>query len=96
MPTADDVVLAVLDIDGHLIAEIGGQQLFAGKPPAAGPLSQWLHEQAPKMPDAKKLYDEALAQAKRENKRVLLRKRPRGGGPRVPSLLPPGPLSRAI
>lgn len=73
MPTADDVVLAVLDIDGHLIAEIGGQQLFAGKPAAAGPLSQWLHEQAPKMPDAKKLYDEALAQAKRENKRVLLR-----------------------
>jgi hypothetical protein len=72
-PTADDVVLAVLGIDGHLIAEISGRQLFAGKPAAAGPLAEWLHEQAPKMPDAKKLLDEALAQAKRENKRVLLR-----------------------
>ncbi|HEV3303113.1 MAG TPA: M56 family metallopeptidase, partial [Planctomycetaceae bacterium] len=71
-PPDGDVTLAALDIDGRLVAQTTGRQLFAGKPPTAKPLTKWLASNAPKLPDANRLRAEALAQAKRENKCVLL------------------------
>lgn len=72
-PASDDMQLAVLDPDGHLVAETSGRQLFAGKQPTAATLGDWLRKQKPKLPDAEKLLAQALAQAKLENKRVFLR-----------------------
>jgi beta-lactamase regulating signal transducer with metallopeptidase domain len=72
-PATDDVTLAALDIDGRLIAQTSGQQLFSGKKSGAEPLAAWLHKHARKLPDAEKLLADALAQAKQENKRVFLR-----------------------
>jgi hypothetical protein len=71
-PSDGDVTLAALDIDGRLVAQTTGKQLFAGNKPAAKPLTKWLSVNAPKMPDANRLRAAALAQAKRENKCVLL------------------------
>jgi beta-lactamase regulating signal transducer with metallopeptidase domain len=71
-PPEGDVTLAALDIDGHLVGQTTGKQLFAENKPAAKPLTKWLLANAPKMPDAKRLYTAALAQARRENKCVLL------------------------
>jgi beta-lactamase regulating signal transducer with metallopeptidase domain len=71
-PSDDDVTLAALDIDGRLVAQATGRQLFAGNKPTAKQLTKWLSDNAPKMPDAKRLYKAALAQAKSENKCVLL------------------------
>ena len=71
-PADGDVTLATLDIDGRLVTQTSGRQLFAGGKPAAKPLTKWLASNAPKLPDANRLRAEALAQAKRENKCVLL------------------------
>ena len=71
-PSDGDVTLAALEIDGRLVAQTTGKELFAGHNPAAKPLTQWLSKHKPKMPDAKELLAAALADAKRENKCVLL------------------------
>jgi beta-lactamase regulating signal transducer with metallopeptidase domain len=71
-PSDEDVTLAALDIDGRLVAQTTRKELFAGHNPAAKPLTQWLSKHKLKMPDAKKLLAAALAQAKRDNKCVLL------------------------
>ncbi len=79
-PAHDDIALAILDIDGRVVAESSGRQLFGGKSPSARPLGKWLHTHAPKMPDAEKVLAEALAQARQENKRVFLRENAPGTG----------------
>jgi beta-lactamase regulating signal transducer with metallopeptidase domain len=71
-PSDGDVTLAALEIDGRLVAQTTGKELFAGHSPAAKPLAQWLSKHKPKMPDAKELLAAALADAKRDNKCVLL------------------------
>jgi hypothetical protein len=71
-PSEGDVTLAALELDGRLVAQTTGRQLFAGDKPTAKPLTKWLASNAPKIPDAHRLYTAALAQAKRENKCVLL------------------------
>jgi beta-lactamase regulating signal transducer with metallopeptidase domain len=81
MPAADDLVLTVLDPDGKIVAETSGRQLFAGKSPAARPLSDWLQKNAPKLPDAQKLLTNALKRATRENKLVFLRETAPQAGP---------------
>jgi beta-lactamase regulating signal transducer with metallopeptidase domain len=81
MPAADDLVLTVLGDDGKIVAETSGRQLFAGKAPSARPLSDWLQQHAPKLPDAEKLLADALNQAKRENKLVFLRETAPQAGP---------------
>jgi beta-lactamase regulating signal transducer with metallopeptidase domain len=72
-PAGDDVALAALDIDGHIIAQTSGRELFGKNEPSAKPLARWLHKHSAKLPDAEKLLAQALAQARRENKRVFLR-----------------------
>ncbi|HXY34699.1 MAG TPA: M56 family metallopeptidase [Planctomycetaceae bacterium] len=71
-PADDDVTLAALEIDGRVVAQTTGRALFGGKSPSDAPLTQWLVKQSPKLPDAKKLLKEALAQARRDNKCVFL------------------------
>jgi hypothetical protein len=73
LPAADDMSLAVVDANGRVVTEISGQKLFARKQPEASTLFKWLRINKPKLPDAEKLIQAALAQAKRENKRVFLR-----------------------
>jgi hypothetical protein len=71
-PSEGDVTLAALELDGRLVAQTTGKQLFAAKKPAAKPLTKWLSSNSPKMPDANRAFTAALAQAKREKKSVLL------------------------
>jgi hypothetical protein len=80
MPKTGDVTLVALDVDGHLVTQTSGQQLFAGKKASAQPLEAWLLQHAPKMADARKLLAEGLAQAKQEDKRVFLRESSPAGG----------------
>jgi hypothetical protein len=80
-PAGDDVALAALDVDGHIVAETSGRKLFGKHEPSAKPLASWLLKASPKLPDAEKLLAAALAQATRENKRVFLRENaPSAGG----------------
>jgi beta-lactamase regulating signal transducer with metallopeptidase domain len=71
-PADNDVTLAALDIDGRIVAQTAGRALFEGKNSSDKPLTKWLMKHMPKMPDAKKLLAAALADAKRDNKCVLL------------------------
>jgi beta-lactamase regulating signal transducer with metallopeptidase domain len=72
VPGSNDMSLAVLDGEGHLVAQISGKNLFSKKK-AADTLSAWLRANKPQLPDAKELLDAALAKARRQNKRVFLR-----------------------
>jgi beta-lactamase regulating signal transducer with metallopeptidase domain len=74
MPAHEDTILAVIDVDGSLISSITGAQISAGKPTASAQLGRWLRRNAAPLPDAEQLLADALAQAKRENKRVLVRR----------------------
>jgi hypothetical protein len=71
-PAADDATLAILDGEGQLIAATTGKQLWPDKVLGGERLTAFLKEHSPSMPDAEKLLAEALAQAKREDKRVLV------------------------
>jgi Protein of unknown function, DUF255 len=71
-PAPDDAVLAVIDSDGHLVADTTSKQLSPGKPLDARPLAAFLHAHRPTVPDAQTRLANALAQAKSENKRVLV------------------------
>jgi hypothetical protein len=76
-PSPDDALLAVVDHDGRLIAATTAKQLWPGKQLWSGkmdarPLAAFLNEHRAPLPDAQKQLADALAQAKRENKRVLV------------------------
>jgi hypothetical protein len=70
-PSPDDALLAVVDRSGHLISATTSKQLWPDKMDAK-PLTAFLNEHRGPMPDAQQRLADALAQAKRENKRVLV------------------------
>jgi hypothetical protein len=78
-PSPDDALLAVVDHDGHLISAITTKQLWPDKMDAK-PLTAFLNEHRGPVPDAQQRLADALAQAKRENKRVLVEESGAGCG----------------
>ncbi len=71
-PQRDDATLAVLNSDGAVLAATSGTQLFEASTISGLRLIEFLNPLAPPLPDAEKLLSAALAQAKREHKRVLV------------------------
>jgi hypothetical protein len=72
VPPRGDAIIAVLDVDGHLIRPATATQLREGNQLSTH-LIAWLQQYAAPLPDGEKLVETALAQAKAQNKRVLLR-----------------------
>jgi hypothetical protein len=71
-PAGDDAVLAVVDHDGQLVAATTAAELWSGAKMEAAPLTTFLKQHEGPVPDAQGLLADALAQARRENKRVLV------------------------
>ena len=71
VPSPDDALLAVVDHDGRLVAATTSKQLLPGRMDAR-PLTAFLYGHRAPLPDAQKRLADALARAKRENKRVLV------------------------
>jgi uncharacterized protein GlcG (DUF336 family) len=72
-PAPDDALLAVIGVDGRLVGAVAGKDVADETSENNRRLLEFLFRSAPPTPDAEKLLDEALAKAKRENKRVLVR-----------------------
>lgn len=72
LPTAGEVTLAVFDKQGQQLGVAAGAELSSGGSLDADKLKEFLTANSPELPDAQKLYDDALAQAARENKRVFV------------------------
>jgi beta-lactamase regulating signal transducer with metallopeptidase domain len=72
-PAPDDAILAVIDVDGRLVSAATGKEVSDESTQSSRRLLEFLFRHAAPTPDAAKLLDEALAQAKREHKRVLVR-----------------------
>lgn len=72
-PAPDDALLAVIGVDGRLVGAVAGKDVADETTESNRRLLEFLFRSAPPTPDAEKLLDEALAKAKRENKRVLVR-----------------------
>jgi len=70
--SVEDAAFLVVDTEGHLMAATTAKQLWPGKTMDAKPLEAFLKQHLPPMPDAQKRLADALAQARRENKRVLV------------------------
>lgn len=72
LPGADGVTLGVLHGDGRLVAQATEQQLGSKDGLDQEKLVAFLRQHVPELPDAEEILSEALRQATRENKRVLL------------------------
>jgi hypothetical protein len=72
VPAPDDALFAVIDTEGHLVTATTGKKLWADQKTDAKVLTALLKDHAPPMPDAQKRLKDALAKAKRENKRVFV------------------------
>jgi hypothetical protein len=70
-PSPDDALFAIVDHNGHLVAATTAKQLGPDKMDARR-LTAFLNEHRAPVPDAQTRLADALAQAKRENKRVLI------------------------
>jgi hypothetical protein len=71
-PAANDAGLAILRPDGEVIATTTGGELSSGGKLDVEKLVSFLRQHVPKVSDAEKLLDGALAEAKRDSKRVLV------------------------
>ena len=69
---AAEPVLLVFDVDGKPLAAAGADQVSKAKQIDRDLLVAFLKRHAPERPDAERLLADALAQAERENKRVLV------------------------
>jgi hypothetical protein len=72
VPPADEALLVILNGQGHLVAATSSKALWPGDQKNAKPITAFLKEHLPPVPDAQKRLADAIAQAKRENKRVLV------------------------
>jgi Carboxypeptidase regulatory-like domain/Thioredoxin-like len=68
----DDAAFYVVDTEAHVVSAMGARELWPGKTMDAKSLTAFLNFHLPPMPDAQKRLADALAQARRENKRVLV------------------------
>lgn len=71
-PGPDDALLAIVDRDGRLVASTTARKLSLGNDGDAEELTVFLKKHEGPVPDAEQLLADALAQARRENKRVLV------------------------
>jgi Protein of unknown function, DUF255 len=71
-PKVDDPAFVIVDTEGHLVAATTAKQIWPGKTMDAQPLTAFLKQHLPPMPDAQKRLADALVQARRENKHVLV------------------------
>jgi len=71
-PLVNDFKLVVLDEDGAAIGQATRGKLSTNETLDPAKLANFLNELAPHLPDAEALMTEALARAKRENKRVFV------------------------
>jgi len=78
-PSPDDAVLAVVDHDGRLVAATTSKQLWPDMMDGKA-LTAFLKKHLSPVPDAQTRLADALAQAKRENKRVLVEESGAGCG----------------
>ncbi len=67
-----DATFAVVDGEGHLIAVTTAKKLWPDKTMDAKSLTAFLKQHLPPMPDVQRQLADALAKARRENKRVLV------------------------
>ncbi|HVU86098.1 MAG TPA: thioredoxin family protein [Pirellulales bacterium] len=72
LPEPGDVTLAVIGDDGKLVAQLSCRAIESEGQLDRGRLKSFLNEHAPPMPDAEEVLAQALGQAGRENKRVLV------------------------
>jgi uncharacterized GH25 family protein len=70
--SVDDTTFAIVDTEGHLVVATTAKKLWPDKSMDAKALTAFLKQHLPPMPDAQKRLSDALAQARRENKRVLV------------------------
>jgi hypothetical protein len=71
-PARDDALLAIVDREGRLVATTTTQELWPKEKPDSKALAAFLKKHEGPVPNAQTRLDEALARAKRENKRVLV------------------------
>jgi len=71
-PAEGELALAVVDPDGKLLAQAGEKDLCVNGVLDGGRLMAFTKAHVPDLPDARELLAGALAQAKREDKRVIL------------------------
>jgi hypothetical protein len=71
-PARDDMTLAVLDESGSPVAEAAGIELVRDARIDADLVARFLDAHKRELPDAEKLFADALAEAKRKDKRVLI------------------------
>ncbi|MEX2093662.1 MAG: carboxypeptidase regulatory-like domain-containing protein [Pirellulales bacterium] len=72
LPAAGAATLAVVDKTGALIAQSASNELVSDGKIDGEKLRSFLAAHAPPLPDAEALFTDALAQAKREDKRVFV------------------------
>jgi uncharacterized GH25 family protein len=70
--SVDDTTLAIVDTEGQLVAAPTAKKRWPDQSMDAKSLTALLKQHLPPMPDAQKRLSDALAQARRENKRVLV------------------------
>jgi hypothetical protein len=71
-PAADDAGLGILEPDGNVVTVTTGRALSSDGKLDAEKLAAFLQKHAQPPPDAEKLLEDALAEAKRAGKRVLV------------------------
>jgi hypothetical protein len=72
IPEPDDVTFAIVDGSGRLVATVFAKDLLQGDLLDFAKLSDFLRANTPKLPDAERLLADALAQAKRDKKKILV------------------------
>ncbi len=72
LPATGDVTVAAFDKAGKQLGTAHGDELSSDGALDKAKLAAFLNLHAPSLPDAEKLYVDALAQAARENKRVFV------------------------
>jgi hypothetical protein len=71
LPAADDAAFSIVRPDGQVVAVTTSEKLTSAGQLDAEKLAEFLRKYAPSMPDAEKLLDDALADAKRTGKRLF-------------------------
>ena len=72
VPAAGEAALAIIDKAGALVAQTPCGELTTDGAVAGRKLRKFLEANAPKLPDAEVVLEDALARAKREDKRVFV------------------------